>query len=245
MGQSLPSVNASTTPDRTDGVSLADAIDALLPQTQCAKCGYAGCRPYAQAIVEGTADIDQCPPGGAVGISKLAQLLNRSEKPLNPRYGSEQPRAAALVEEAACIGCTLCIQACPTDAIIGAAKRMHTVVTEWCSGCGLCLPPCPVDCIVLLPVDQLARQGDDGAHQLLQLDSAPLAQHWRRLYGERNNRRALEQKRREGRLGQKAENKLQSLTVEDAAPEMTRKRAAIEAAIARARARRASKPSSA
>ena len=126
---------------------LAERIDALLPQTQCTQCGYPACRPYAEAIAKGEADINQCPPGGEAGVRKLAALLGREAKLLDPRYGVEQPRRVAVIDEARCIGCTLCIQACPVDAIVGAPKLMHTVVTELCSGCDLCLPPCPVDCI--------------------------------------------------------------------------------------------------
>jgi H+/Na+-translocating ferredoxin:NAD+ oxidoreductase subunit B len=125
-----------------------DQIDALLPQTQCRKCGYAGCRPYAQAIVAGAA-INRCPPGGEATLRKLAQLTERPVAPLDPACGAETPRRVALIDEARCIGCTLCIQACPVDAIVGAAQAMHTVLTELCSGCELCLPPCPVDCIAM------------------------------------------------------------------------------------------------
>ena len=130
---------------------LVERIDALLPQTQCTKCGYPSCRPYAEAIAAGEADINQCPPGGDAGVRKLAALLGREAKPLNPRNGVEQPRRVAVIDEARCIGCTLCIQACPVDAIVGASKLMHTVVTELCSGCDLCVPPCPVDCIEMVP----------------------------------------------------------------------------------------------
>jgi len=129
---------------------LPDRIDALLPQTQCGQCQYAGCRPYAEAIARGEADINQCPPGGDEGIHALAQLLGRPYKPLNPAHGVEKPRVVALIDEAVCIGCTKCIQACPVDAIVGAAKLMHTVIVEECTGCELCLPPCPVDCIALV-----------------------------------------------------------------------------------------------
>lgn len=127
--------------------SLADRVDALLPQTQCTQCGYPACRPYAVAIASGEAKINQCPPGGAAGIARLAALLARDPVPLNPANGVEQPLRIAFVEEAFCIGCTLCIQACPVDAIVGAPRRMHTVVADLCTGCGLCVPPCPVDCI--------------------------------------------------------------------------------------------------
>ncbi len=134
---------------------LAARIDALLPQTQCTQCGYEGCRPYAEAIARGEADIDQCPPGGDEGIAKLAALLDRAVKPLNPVHGEYRPPQVAFIDEALCIGCVKCIHACPVDAIVGASKRMHTVIAAWCTGCELCLPPCPVDCISLDPVAEL------------------------------------------------------------------------------------------
>lgn len=127
------------------------AIDALLPQTQCTQCGYSGCEPYAAAIDAGEADINQCPPGGDLGIHKLAKLLRVDYKPLNPVHGVYKPRAVALIVEADCIGCTLCIQACPVDAILGAAKAMHSVLSDECTGCELCIAPCPVDCIRMVP----------------------------------------------------------------------------------------------
>ena len=136
---------------------LARRIDALLPQTQCTKCGYAGCRPYAEAIARGEADIDQCPPGGDEGVMKLAALLGRAAKPLNPVHGEYRPPQVAVIDEAVCIGCTKCIQACPVDAIVGAPKQMHTVIADECTGCELCLPPCPVDCIALVPLPSLRR----------------------------------------------------------------------------------------
>jgi electron transport complex protein RnfB len=134
------------------GCTLARQIDDLLPQTQCTKCGYSACLPYAEAIAAGAAEINQCPPGGAAGIAKLAALLQRDAKPLDPANGIERRRTVALIDEARCIGCTLCIQACPVDAIVGAAKCMHTVIAESCTGCDLCVPPCPVDCIAMLPL---------------------------------------------------------------------------------------------
>src|SRR6185295_15357137 len=134
---------------------LAQRIDALLPQTQCTKCGYDGCRPYAEAIARGEADIDQCPPGGDEGVARLARLLHRATKPLNPANGAYRPPQVAVIDEAVCIGCTKCIQACPVDAISGASKLMHTVIASWCTGCELCIPPCPVDCIALEAVDSL------------------------------------------------------------------------------------------
>ncbi len=130
--------------------ALVDRIDDLLPQTQCTRCGYPACRPYAQAIARGEADINQCPPGGAAGIAALAGLLGRAAKALNPANGIEKPREVALILEEICIGCTKCILACPVDAIVGAAKMMHTVIVEECTGCELCIAPCPVDCIVMV-----------------------------------------------------------------------------------------------
>ncbi|EON12235.1 electron transport complex subunit RsxB [Pandoraea sp. SD6-2] len=132
--------------------ALAQRIDALLPQTQCTKCGYAGCRPYADAIASGQASYNQCPPGGAEGVARLARLLDRPVIPLNPENGAERPRPRAVIDESLCIGCTLCMQACPVDAIVGAAKLMHTVIEDRCTGCDLCVPPCPVDCIDMVPV---------------------------------------------------------------------------------------------
>jgi electron transport complex protein RnfB len=146
--------------------ALARRIDDLLPQTQCTRCGYDGCRPYAEAIAEGRADIDRCPPGGDAGIVQLAALLGRAVKPLDPACGEPLPPRVAVIDEAACIGCTKCIQACPVDAIVGASKRMHTVIADHCTGCELCLPPCPVDCITLvatpaLPPANASRQRHD------------------------------------------------------------------------------------
>ncbi len=135
--------------------SLADQIDALLPQTHCTKCGFSGCKPYAQAISEGRADINQCPPGGSAGIEKLAILTGKPAKPLNPAYGIEHPRKVAFIIEQDCIGCTRCLPPCPLDAILGANKQMHTVITDECSGCELCLEPCPVDCIIMKDIDDL------------------------------------------------------------------------------------------
>ena len=134
------------------GDPLVDKIDAILPQTQCGQCGYPGCKPYAEAIANGEAEINQCPPGGEEGIRKLADLLGREFKPLSEEHGVEKPKAVAVIDEQTCIGCTLCIQACPVDAIVGAAKQMHTVVADLCTGCELCVPPCPADCIDMVPV---------------------------------------------------------------------------------------------
>lgn len=136
--------------------TLAEQIDALLPQTQCGKCGFNGCRPYAEAISSNEADINQCPPGGAAGIQLLAELLGVAVKPLNPDFGVERPRLLAVINEAECIGCTKCLPPCPTDAILGASKHMHTVIAELCTGCELCVAPCPVNCISMEPAPLLA-----------------------------------------------------------------------------------------
>ena len=126
---------------------LTEKINSILPQTKCGKCDFSGCKPYANAIVEGKADINQCPPGGKTGILKIAHLLKVEYKPLNESHGVSKPREIAIIEEDKCIGCTLCILACPVDAILGASKSMHTVISEECTGCELCIEPCPVDCI--------------------------------------------------------------------------------------------------
>ncbi len=132
-------------------MALADQIDALLPQTQCTRCGYDGCRPYSQAIADGLAEINQCPPGGSDTIAALAKLLNRGELPLNPDNGVEGPALVAVIDEDRCIGCVKCLPPCPVDAIIGARKMVHTVVADACTGCELCIAPCPVDCISMSP----------------------------------------------------------------------------------------------
>ena len=134
---------------RVEGDPIADQIDALLPQTQCGQCSYPGCRPYAEAIAAGEADINRCPPGGEPTVLALADLLGRDPKPLE---AETREKAVAVIDEQTCIGCTLCIQACPVDAIVGAAKQMHTVIEEECTGCELCLEPCPVDCIFMVPL---------------------------------------------------------------------------------------------
>ncbi len=139
---------------KIEGDPLVDKIDAILPQTQCGQCGYPGCKPYAQAIAKGEADINRCPPGGEEGIRKLADLLGKEFKPLDAEAGVEKPKSVAVIDENTCIGCTLCIQACPVDAIVGSSKQMHTVVAELCTGCELCVAPCPVDCIHMEPVTE-------------------------------------------------------------------------------------------
>jgi electron transport complex protein RnfB len=131
--------------------ALVDRIDATLPQTQCTRCGYPACRPYAEAVARGEAAINRCPPGGAEGVRALARLTRRPVLPLDPECGTETPPQVAIIDEEVCIGCTKCIQACPVDAIVGASKLMHTVIADLCTGCELCIPPCPVDCIAMIP----------------------------------------------------------------------------------------------
>jgi len=137
-----------------EGDPIADQIDSMLPQTQCGQCGFPGCRPYAEAIAAGEAEVNKCPPGGEVTMVALSELLGRDPIPLEDEVAAEKPKAVAFIIEKDCIGCTLCIQACPVDAILGAAKSMHTVIADECTGCELCLPPCPVECIEMIPVKE-------------------------------------------------------------------------------------------
>lgn len=139
---------------KVEGDPLVERIDAILPQTQCGQCGYPGCKPYATAIAKGEADINQCPPGGEPGMRALADLMGVEPKPLNAEFGQPKPKSVAVIEESVCIGCTLCIQACPVDAILGSAKHMHTVILSECTGCELCVAPCPVDCISMQPIQE-------------------------------------------------------------------------------------------
>ncbi len=139
---------------KVEGDPLVEKIDQFLPQTQCGQCGYPGCRPYAEAIANENAEINQCPPGGEQTIHDLADLLGREIIPLNPENGEVTEKSIVIIDEENCIGCTLCIQACPIDAIHGAAKQMHTVIASECTGCDLCIPPCPVDCIIVTPVKE-------------------------------------------------------------------------------------------
>jgi electron transport complex protein RnfB len=141
---------------KVEGEPIVDQVDTHLPQMQCGKCGYAGCRPYAEAIVKGEADINQCTPGGETSMLALAQLLDRAPKPLADEDNAVEPKLLAVIDEANCIGCTKCIQACPVDAILGAIKCMHTVIAQECTGCELCVPPCPVDCIEMVPLSLTA-----------------------------------------------------------------------------------------
>jgi electron transport complex protein RnfB len=138
---------------KVQGNLLIEKIDAVLPQTQCGQCGYPGCKPYATAIAEGGAEINKCPPGGEEGIHKLAELLGREFVPFG-EGAAPKAKSVAFIDEQTCIGCTLCIQACPVDAIVGAAKQMHTIIARECTGCELCIAPCPVDCISMLPIEE-------------------------------------------------------------------------------------------
>ncbi|MGQ0578052.1 MAG: electron transport complex subunit RsxB [Betaproteobacteria bacterium] len=217
--------------------TLADAIDALLPQTQCTKCGYPGCRPYAEAIARGEADINQCPPGGAEGIRKLAQLLGRSQKALNPANGVQRPRTAALIDESRCIGCMLCIHACPVDAIVGSPKQMHTVLTEFCTGCDLCVPPCPVDCIDMVELGALAERGNRHATELAGQSVEEMGVIARSRYQFRQLRLECEKIERKQRLSQKARTKLARQESLTSGHDLERKKAAVRAAMGRARAR--------
>jgi electron transport complex protein RnfB len=210
---------------------LIARIDAALPQTQCTRCGYPDCHAYAEAIVGGEAGINQCPPGGAEGVARLAALTGRPILPLSAEHGVEGPRTLAVIDEAWCIGCTLCIKACPVDCIVGAPKQMHVVVDAQCTGCELCIPACPVDCISLVDV---SAQTGWAAWSQAQADEA------RERYDFHQHRRHRDKLDNDARLQAKAEAKLANLaeaSVITDAPELDRKRAFIEAALARARAK--------
>jgi Na+-translocating ferredoxin:NAD+ oxidoreductase subunit B len=223
----------------------ADDFDALLPQTQCTQCGFAGCRPYAEALASGDAEINRCPPGGAAGVARLAALAGRSVLPIDPSCGVEGPLRLAVIDETACIGCTLCLQACPVDAIVGAGKRMHAVLLDECTGCDLCVPPCPVDCIEMIPLATLRTDGFDVADRPAEAWQARSDRARSRLQA-RTHRLAREKSEAADRLEAKAVAKLAAVTAADASifgaspedGEFDRKRAIIEAALARARARR-------
>ncbi|MGJ7914952.1 electron transport complex subunit RsxB [Massilia sp. LXY-6] len=219
--------------------SLADQIEDLLPQTQCTKCGYAACRPYAEAIASGEADINRCPPGGLAGVERLSRVTGRPVIPINPANGLERPRPVAFIDENLCIGCTLCIQACPVDAILGAPKQMHTILPSLCTGCDLCVAPCPVDCISMIPVTG-DRTGWDAWSQE-QADAA------RARHDFRTERLQREKDENDARLAAKALEKMRALTAEETntaeeLAEKERKRAIIAAAIERARLKAAGKP---
>jgi electron transport complex protein RnfB len=219
--------------------TLADLIEDVLPQTQCTKCGYPACRPYAEAIAEGSANINQCPPGGLEGVRRISALTGRPVIPINPANGFERPRPVAFIDEQLCIGCTLCIQACPVDAIIGAAKQMHTILPSLCTGCDLCVAPCPVDCIVMAPVSG-ERTGWDAWSQQ-QADAA------RERHDLRTLRLKREREENDARLAAKAVAKMREVTAEatntpEELAEKERKRAIIAAAMERARLKAATPP---
>jgi electron transport complex protein RnfB len=210
---------------------LAARIDAALPQTQCTRCGYPDCRRYAEAIASGEAAINQCPPGGAEGIARLAALTGQPVIALNPANGIEGPRKVVLIDEAWCIGCTLCIKACPVDCIVGAPKVMHTVIEHLCTGCELCIPVCPVDCIAL---EDATAAGGWAAWSPAQADEA------RQRYALHRWRSERDLRENDERLAAKASTKLADLSnasrITDPAA-LERKRAVIEAAMKRARER--------
>jgi electron transport complex protein RnfB len=204
----------------------ADRIDAWLPQTQCMQCGYPRCRAYAEAVAVGSAGINQCPPGGEVTLVALAELLDTSPKPLDPRFGIHKPRARAVIDEAVCIGCRKCLDVCPVDAIVGARKLMHTVIAPECTGCELCLPPCPVDCIAMVPID-----------------SAEAAEPWPEYTRAETNRWHTRTENRLHRLVQRRRARAAARSSDvTPAPDRERIRAEIRAAVARVKARK-SRPS--
>ena len=211
--------------------TLAERIDAALPQTQCTRCGYPDCRNYAQAVAAGEAAINRCPPGGDEGIQRLALITGHAVLPLDTSRGPEAPRLLAVIDETWCIGCTLCIKACPVDCIIGAPKRMHTVIDADCTGCELCVPACPVDCIALLPVT--------GNRTGWAAWSAAQAEQARVQYQQRQQSAERLQRDNEARLAAKAEAKLADLPSHTRHTDLAvidKKRAVIEAALARSRA---------
>jgi electron transport complex protein RnfB len=213
--------------------ALADALDAALPQTQCTRCGYPDCRRYAEAMAAGEADINRCQPGGAEGIVRLAAITGRPVKPLDAERGVEGSRTRAVIDEAWCIGCTLCIKACPVDCIVGAPKRMHDVVDEQCTGCELCVPVCPVDCISMVDVT-----GDRTGWNAWSHGQAEEARERYAFHRVRVERDRLEN---DERLARRAKAKLDDLPAASAITDpaaLERKRQVIEAALARARARR-------
>ncbi|MFG6469162.1 electron transport complex subunit RsxB [Roseateles sp. BYS87W] len=213
-------------------MTLVDRIDAALPQTQCTRCGYPDCRSYAVAVAAEEAQINQCPPGGQEGVARLSELTGRPALPLNPENGIEATRGVAVIDEAWCIGCTLCIKACPVDCIVGAPKSMHVVVASQCTGCELCVPACPVDCITLPEVTTATGWA---------AWSSDLAAQARERYEFRSIRVPRDAHEQEQRLMKKAEDKLADVAAASRLTDpaqLDRKRAVIEAALARARAKK-------
>lgn len=217
--------------------TLAARVLAALPQTQCTRCGYPDCAAYASAVAQGSAGINQCPPGGVEGVERLAAITGQPVSPLNPVHGEEGPRTVVFIDEDWCIGCTLCIKVCPTDAIMGSNKVMHTVLEPYCTGCELCLPVCPVDCIVL----ETATPGATGWAAW----SEPLAIQARERYEFNSYRRNRDKGENEKRLEAKALLKLSDLASHSQHTDpvvLDKKRAVIEAALAAARAKRQALP---
>ena len=216
--------------------SLFQRLHAALPQTQCTRCGYPDCAAYAQAIAAGQAALNQCPPGGAQGVERLARITGLPAQPLNPAHGPEGPRSVAVIDEAWCIGCTLCLKACPTDAIFGSNKLLHTVIEAYCTGCELCVPVCPVDCISLENVS--------GALTGWNAWSAPQADTARDRYAAHLRRQNQEDKPLDAPEDDETTASAPDTPVQQPAPQPAdsavaeRKRAVIEAALARARAQR-------
>jgi electron transport complex protein RnfB len=223
----------ASVPASPDVNGLAERIDAALPQTQCTRCGYPDCRSYAVAVARNEAGINQCPPGGAEGVQRLAALTGRPPLALDPACGTEGPMTVAVIDENWCIGCTLCIKACPTDAIVGTHKRMHTVLPQHCTGCDLCLPVCPVDCIQMHPVS--------GGRTGWAAWSAELADQARSRYNWHQTRVARAGAEHQTRQDAQAAHKLAHLAEHSKHTDpqvLDQKRALIEAALARARAAR-------
>jgi electron transport complex protein RnfB len=231
-------------------VSLAEEIDAILPQTQCRQCGFSGCWPYAEAIAERRTQINQCPPGGEDGIHQLARLLRVEPLPLNTAHGLFKPKEVALIDEQACIGCTLCIQACPVDAIVGAARQMHTVISGECTGCSLCLEPCPVDCIQMVLPKERSSSMEIGIHvswiepdhqgyeveKVEKVEKKKAADRARARYQLRLQRLEREKQGREERLTKRTEATATLVRLSSAA---SLKKITIRAALERAKAARA------
>lgn len=214
---------------------LIEQIDAILPQTQCRQCGYQGCKPYAEAIAIGVAHINQCPPGGESGIRALARLTGITYQPLNPIHGEHKPKALAVIDEAVCIGCTLCLQACPVDAILGANKQMHTVIASECTGCELCIAPCPVDCISMAPVKERDSSEVLSANQARSAADIARERYEFRLARLAREKQAQTQKHAE-RVKIVRNDSAAALATTSNSPAIDDKRAAIAAAIARAKA---------
>lgn len=215
-----------------NAATVSQLLNAL-PQTQCTRCGYEDCAAYAQALHDGTAAINQCPPGGAEGVRRLAALTDQPVVPLSSAHGAEGPRSVAYIDEAWCIGCTLCLKVCPTDAIVGANKLMHTVIERYCTGCELCLPVCPVDCILL--------ENASGDATGWAAWSPSLADEARLRYAAHRERLSRDAQDNDERLLRKAEMKLADLPGHSQHTDpavLDRKRAIIEAALAKARAAR-------